>query len=335
LRNGLSVSLVSFDLFLSFYVFLPFFVSWFRSPLWSADEWDHFRQAQVAFPIIGTLCGFAFIAFLFFSTSFKDSYLWIIYTGLSLLASFSSFPLSQQTMDEGFCYDNAIAIKQHDDQPDADSSACVRQAAVLVYTFMACCSTFLAIAIEWRLKFFHPKQYETILTKYFTPYLIFQIMICLILPLIPMIYSYSRDILGYGRSAAWCFIREYPSGPENLDMAVMGIPILIVTVIQSSIYFGVDLAGLLLICKPDGVFGERKKANAEAAAGRMSIASPRIFGEESKKDNQMPSSSNIVDAQGSLSPRELSMNAVYEKSLYIAIGVTIFFCGFILLPYIG
>jgi hypothetical protein len=310
----------------------------FRSPLWTADEWDHFRASQLAFPVIGTICGFAFIAFLFFTTSMKDSYLFIIYTGLSLIASFSAFRLNQETMDEGFCYDNAIPIKQHEDQPDANSSACVGQAAVLVYTFMACCSTFLAIAIEWRLKFFHPKRYETVLTKYFTPYLLFQIMICLILPLIPMIYSYSQELLGYGRSSAWCFIREYPSGPENLDMAVIGLPILIVTAIQSLIYFDRDLAGLILIWKPDGIFGERKAANAEIAAGRsLSIASPRIFGESSKKENPMPTSANGSggNEQQSLSPRELSNTAVYDKSLYIAIGVTIFFCGFIFLPYIA
>ncbi len=229
--------------------FIPFFLEYLfppldRSPLWEESEWDSFHKGQVAFPIVGAICAITLMIFLVITQSLKETYILFLFAVFSFVASASSIQLAQSSLQDAFCWDNAINKMQHDDQEGSDTTPCVIQGAILVYTYFAGCCCSVMIVFDWRLKYY-PKLYKTLHSaKYRIYYYGTQFLCCVVFSLIPMLYSYINKLLGFSRTQPWCFIRSYPSGPENTDIAVIAIPICILVGIYTIVFCWNDFCGL-------------------------------------------------------------------------------------------
>ena len=217
------------------------------SPIWTPDEWDAFDRSRHTYPVVGAIIGLVFIAFILVTQSLKDTYMLLIYAILALIASFASIHAAGVELDKAVCYDNAVQTKAGgQDQADAKYTPCVIQAGILVYTFVACAATIFATAIDWRLKKFQSIQDKIWGTrKNAALYVMTLLLISVILPLITVIYAAAENILGGSRSLAFCFIRGYPNGPKDADLAVVVVPVILLCILFIITFFGHDFCGIL------------------------------------------------------------------------------------------
>jgi hypothetical protein len=235
--------------------------------MWTPTEWDNYHKAQKSVPIASTVIALVFLGFLIATYSLKDTAFLFIFGLLSLLASLASIHVARDTLEEGFCFNNAVEIRGESRQEDSLDSHCVAQGGLLVYTFFACCTTMIAVAVDWRLK-----KYPSIQEKMENDmglkagYYSALVMISLILSIIPLSYSIYHELLGFSRTTPYCFIRSYPFGPDNGDIGIIAIPVCICTGIYLLVFVGHDLCGLLRKTTPPPVAGETDNQTDSAAA---------------------------------------------------------------------
>jgi hypothetical protein len=214
--------------------------------MWTPTEWDNYHKAQKSIPVASTIMALVFLGFLIATFSLKDTAFLFIFGLLSLIASIASIEVANVTLEEGFCFDNAVEIRGQSRQEDSMTSHCVIQGGLLVYTFFACCTTMIAVTVDWRLK-----KYPSIQEKMNNSmglcvgYYFALTVISLILSVTPAGYAVSHELLGFSRTTPYCFIRSYPFGPLNTDIAVVAIPVCICTGIYIIVFVGHDLCGFL------------------------------------------------------------------------------------------
>lgn len=197
-------------------------------------------MGQKGFAAIGTILGFLFLFFLIAIQSLKDTYPFVVFTILSLIASINGLSQARYSQQDAFCHDNAVEARDDHGQPLNDS--CVNQAGILVYTYIACCAIMVVIAIDWRIKLFPAIEREVNRHKYL--YHSFQFFIGIVLPFIPVIVAASLKVLGASRAYPWCFVRVDPFGPKDIEDAIVVIPILVIALIYLAIFVGMDICGL-------------------------------------------------------------------------------------------
>jgi hypothetical protein len=214
--------------------------------MWTTTEWMDYHKAQKSIPVASTIMAIVFLAFLLATFSLKDTAFLFIFGLLSLIASLVSIDVANVTLEEGFCFDNAVEIRGQSRQEGSMNSHCVVQGGLLVYTFFACCTTMIAVTVDWRLK-----KYPSIQEKMNNSmglrigYYAALAVISLILSVTPAGYAVSHELLGFSRTTPYCFIRSYPFGPKNTDIAVVAIPVCICTAIYIIVFVGHDLCGFL------------------------------------------------------------------------------------------
>jgi hypothetical protein len=193
--------------------------------VYTESEWNILAYTAERMPIFGIISSLLLLLFLIFAKEVFNSYLIVLYAILSLIASAVSVRLnmSGSNLQSRVCVDEAIYIAQ--EQPENKDSLCVQQGATLTYTFQAISACMAMLALQFALRVSKsPSSLAASRSRWLTA---IECFVILVLPAITTGIAGSEKLFGYSKTRSVCFVRSYPYGNKDMDMALVVLPVLI------------------------------------------------------------------------------------------------------------
>ncbi len=192
-------------------------------PIWTPDEWDQITTTSEQAPVLGVIASVLLILFLIFTKELVNSHMILMYAIISLVVSAQScnFHASTSTFEDRVCYDKTRYIDQ-----EQGPSTCVNQGMTIVYTFLAAVAVLCLLSIEWTLR---TSGYQWATRTWW--FFLIEFVVVYLLPIIPTAYASSVGAFGFSKAQGWCYIRSIPYAPENLDVGLTALPLMIGTLI--------------------------------------------------------------------------------------------------------
>ncbi len=193
----------------------------FSIPEWTRAEWDKFERQSIAIPLVGAvLSAVLMVTFVTKINDLRDNYLVMLFTVLSFVAAVASAVVNNRPFEQRFCFDNAI----HSSQKVQTSSLCIVQGVILTYTLLASCAICFMMILD---VYFKLKEWHGLYNH--RGYVAGQLFFVLGLPLIPVVYAGVHELFGFSKTQPFCLVMNTPFAPENIEMALMALPVLLVT----------------------------------------------------------------------------------------------------------
>lgn len=190
-------------------------------PIWTTNEWyNTIHLVAQRLPVAAIIVGFIGLIFIVSKQDWANAYHVAVYAFLNIIAACAAMNTvgPHRDYNESMCFDNTTNREQ-----DEGQGVCVGEGIVLVYCFLACCSTIWMLSIYWIFK--TTKLSWIVHTKW---YLFHEFIWIFVLPIIPTIYAGAYGYYGYSRTQPYCWVRNLYV-PADVTAGIVGIPVLIVT----------------------------------------------------------------------------------------------------------